>query len=338
MDTHDTQTLSVQISEDFRPLVQQLEQVIMGKQAVILDLLTALLAGGHVLLEDVPGTGKTSLAKALAQSLELSFQRIQFTPDLLPSEISGINVFNQKSGEFVFRQGAVFSQIVLADEINRATPRTQSSLLEAMEEHQVSVDGQTYPLPDPFMVIATQNPVETLGTFPLPEAQLDRFLMRLSMGYPDRAAETRMLESYGNGQPQQNLRPCLSASQVLDWQSKAAAMPVGQAVRDYILDLVRQTREDEDRLLLGLSPRAALALQRAAKARACLCGQAFVTPDHVQAVAVQVLSHRLLLRQHQLNAGPASQRQRIEELLTATQVPTEAYKQQAAAAAIPGGI
>jgi MoxR-like ATPase len=269
-------------------------RAIVGKEGVVELLLVAILCEGHVLMEDVPGTGKTSLARALAASLGCAFQRIQFTPDLLPSDVTGLSFFNQKLGEFQFRQGPIFAQIVLTDEINRATPRTQSALLEAMQERTVTLDGETRPLPRPFLVIATQNPVELEGTFPLPEAQLDRFLLKLELGYPSQEEEEEILTRYERANPLAELRPVLGAEELRRMQADARRVGVTPAVRRYLVEVVRATRRHPD-VELGASPRGSLALYQTAQARAALRGRAFVLPDDVKALAAPVLSHRLML-------------------------------------------
>jgi len=267
-------------------------RVIIGKSDVTELLLVALLTEGHVLLEDVPGIGKTTLAKALARSLDCSFARIQFTPDLLPSDVTGLNYYNQKSQEFEFRPGPVLSQILLADEINRATPRTQSSLLEAMQEQQVTVDGETHLLPRPFLVLATQNPIELEGTFPLPEAQLDRFLMQLSLGYPSEDEEEEMLLTYQIDDPLLDLKPVASTEDVLELERAVRETHISEDVRRYILRVVRTTREHEA-VDLGVSPRGTLSLFKASQALAALRGRDFVIPSDVQYLCAPVLTHRL---------------------------------------------
>ncbi len=270
------------------------EKVIVGKSETIDLVLTALLAGGHILLEDVPGTGKTMLAKALAASLELDFKRIQFTPDLLPGDVTGIHYFNQKKADFEFRAGGIFTNILLADEINRATPRTQSSLLESMEEHQATIDGITMEMPDPFFVIATQNPVETSGTFPLPEAQLDRFIMQIPMGYPEREGEREILTRFGGKNPLEDLQPVCHGEQLWKMKKACEGVYVDPSVMDYLLDIVEATRKHNN-IALGVSPRGALAYLRAAKCFTAIRGGDFVTPETVKYLAPFVLGHRLIL-------------------------------------------
>jgi len=269
------------------------QTVISGKPGAVRLALTVLLAEGHVLIEDVPGVGKTQLAKALARSIDCSVRRVQFTPDLLPSDITGVNAYNQELREFEFKPGPIFANIVLGDEINRASPKTQSALLESMEERQVTVDGSTYQLESPFMVIATQNPVEMEGTYPLPEAQRDRFMSRISIGYPDRAAELAMLDSHGAGSPLDELKPVAHASDVRALVTAVRDVHVSTSIRQYIIDLVNATRASPE-LRLGASPRAALHLLRASRAHAALDERDFVIPDDVQTLAVPVLAHRLL--------------------------------------------
>lgn len=275
-------------------LRENINRVFIGKEEVVEDLLVCLLAGGHVLLEDVPGVGKTTLAGVLARAMSCSFGRIQFTPDTLPGDVSGVSIYNMKSGEFEYRAGAVMSQILLADEINRTSPKTQASLLEAMAEGQVTVDGVIHELPRPFMVIATQNPVEFLGTYPLPEAQMDRFMMRLSIGYPEREQEIRMAEAFLRGETPDRVQAVCSVAEVMEMKEAAASVSVSSALLAYMEDIVDLTRQEE-RFVLGASPRALLSLMRASQSRALVLGRDFVKPDDVKAVAMQVLLHRLVL-------------------------------------------
>jgi MoxR-like ATPase len=271
-----------------------INSVLVGKEEVVEQIMTALLAGGHVLLEDVPGVGKTTLASLLAGVMECSFGRIQFTPDTLPGDIEGISIYNQKSGEFEYRAGAVMNQVLLADEINRTSPKTQASLLEAMNEGQVTVDGVIHPLPKPFMVVATQNPIEFLGTYPLPEAQLDRFMMRLGLGYPERDEEIRMAAQHLRGETADKTTPVCKAADVLAIQAEVAQVIMQEKLLAYIADMVRLTREEE-RYVLGASPRALLQLVKAAQATAYLAGRDYGLPDDVKKVAPLVLGHRLVL-------------------------------------------
>ncbi len=272
-----------------------IERVILGKRAQIQLCLVAYLCEGHILLEDVPGVAKTMLARALARSVGCTFKRIQCTPDLLPTDVTGVSVFNQKTAEFEFRPGPVFAQTLLADEINRTTPRTQSALLEAMAERRVTVDGQTYTLKPPFLVIATQNPIAHEGTFPLPEAQLDRFLIRVSLGYPSLDEEGKMLQRLQHGHPIDDLNPVVSAAEFVAAQEAVRDVHVEDKLRRYVLEIVHETRQHED-VMLGGSPRASIALFRTAQAVAALSGRGFVTPDDVKRMVVPVLAHRLILR------------------------------------------
>jgi len=282
-------------AEQFHAIAGNMERVIQGKRGVIDLVVMGLLSEGHLLIEDVPGVGKTLLAKSLARSIHCGFQRVQFTPDLLPSDITGVSVWDRERGAFIFRAGPVFTNIVLGDEINRASPKTQAALLEAMEERQVTVDGTTRELPPPFMVIATQNPIEHEGTYPLPEAQLDRFMMRLVMGYPSRAKELEILETHGQHSSYADLGPVVSAEDVQRMVMIARSIYVSDAVKEYLVDTVEATRHDPD-LLLGASPRATLFLQRAARTRAAVEGRHYVTPDDVKATLRPVLVHRMILR------------------------------------------
>jgi MoxR-like ATPase len=276
-------------------LVANMEKVIVGKRPQILLTLTAYLCEGHILLEDVPGVAKTMLARALAQSVGCTFKRIQCTPDLLPTDVTGVSVFNQKTTEFEFRPGPIFAQTVLADEINRATPRTQSALLEAMAERRVTVDGTSYNLKPPFLVIATQNPIDHEGTFPLPEAQLDRFLIRLSLGYPSIEDESKMLVRLQKGHPIEEIQPVATAAEVLAAQEAIRQVHLDDKIRQYILEIIHGTREHED-IALGGSPRASMALFRTAQAWAAMQGRDFVLPDDVKRLCQPVLGHRLILK------------------------------------------
>jgi MoxR-like ATPase len=282
------------IAEVARRLRENIQKVIVGKDEVIDLALVAVLCEGHVLLEDVPGIGKTTLARALAISLGCSFRRIQFTPDLLPSDVTGLNWFNQKEQAFEYRPGPIMSQVVLADEINRATPRTQSALLEAMQERQVTVDGVTRPLPRPFLVMATQNPVELEGTFPLPEAQVDRFLLRIAIGYPSEAEENAILERFRLTDPLPDLQPVTNAAEIMSLQQERRQVRVEESVRSYIVNVARATRTHNE-IELGASPRATLSLYQSAQAWAAIHGREFVLPDDVKAMAPHVLTHRLMI-------------------------------------------
>jgi MoxR-like ATPase len=278
----------------FRQIEENVERVVRGKQAEIRLALVAMVAEGHLLIEDVPGVGKTMLAKAIARSIDCSFRRIQFTPDLLPTDITGINVFNQEQRDFEFKPGAIFANIVLGDEINRASPKTQSALLECMEERQVTIDTETHPLGTPFMVIATQNPVEHEGTYPLPEAQLDRFMLRLSIGYPASDIEQEILSSHTSGEPLTEIGPVTDARGVAEMIDMAKGVHVAPAIRRYIVDVVAATRNHPD-VYLGASPRAGIMILRAARAFAAADERDYVIPDDVKALAVPALGHRIIV-------------------------------------------
>ena len=302
-----------------RRIIDNVSRVIVGKTPVIEQALAALIAQGHLLVEDVPGVGKTMLAKSLATSLGCTFKRIQFTPDLLPSDVSGISVYDQRTGDFNFRPGPIMSQVVLADEINRATPKTQSALLEAMEELQVTVDGVTHSLEHPFIVIATQNPIEHEGTFPLPEAQLDRFLMRISLGYPDFTEEMSIIEQQEQEHPIGSLEAVATPDEVVKMQTAAKSVYVDRLVRQYIVTLVEATRQHQD-IALGASPRASLGLFRAARALALVQDRDFVLPDDIKALAVPVMAHRIILSSSARMRGVA-QPEVVSELLESVAVP-----------------
>lgn len=313
-------SMSVDIQSIANQIVENVEQVIVGKRPSVQLTVLGLLCQGHMLIEDVPGVGKTMLAKALAKSVGTEFKRIQFTPDMLPTDVTGVSVFNQKTREFEFRPGPIHAHIVLADEINRATPKTQSALLEAMEERQVTVDGVTYPLAPPFMVLATQNPIEYEGTFPLPEAQLDRFMLRIRLGYPSKDQEISILDNQQRQHPINSLGQVVSIADLLGAQEAVKEIHIDHKIKDYIVELVRQTREHND-VYLGSSSRGALALYRLCQARAAMFGRDYVLPDDVKALAVTALAHRIIV-------GPAARIKDIEpdtiveELLNRIAVPT----------------
>ncbi len=300
-------------------IMENIQKVIVGKEEPIRLMLTALFCRGHVLIEDVPGVGKTMLVNALAKSARLSFSRIQCTPDMLPSDVTGFTMFDVKTGEKTYHPGPVMSQLLLADEINRTSPKTQSSLLEAMDEYQVSVDGETYELPRPFMVMATQNPIECVGTFPLPEAQMDRFLLKISLGYPDAQEEARMLGRFALDNPLDTLGTVVSVEEILALQEAVTHVAVSDAMRSYIVSLINATRQNEW-TRLGASPRASIALMRAAQATALMQGSDFVRPDDVQAMAAPVLAHRLMISAQGKLQGIGG-REVIEQVLRSVAVP-----------------
>jgi MoxR-like ATPase len=300
--------------EKIDALRQNLAKTIVGKNEAIRLVLVALLGGGHALLEDVPGVGKTLLAKSLARSIDGKFQRLQCTPDLLPTDITGTNIWNPKNGEFNFLPGPVFANVLLADEINRATPRTQSALLEVMEEHQVTVDGVSRPVPLPFFAIATQNPVEYQGTFPLPEAQMDRFMLAFSLGYPSEAEELQMLQRQQQGVKIENLQPCITLEELQQLRQICGKVKVDPSLQQYILDLVRATRYDEE-VTLGVSPRGTVALQKATQALAFLCDRDYAIPDDIKLLAPHVLCHRII------PIGGRKSRSIMERLLRAVPIP-----------------
>jgi MoxR-like ATPase len=309
--------------EDVQAIAERItanvEEVIVGKHEAVLLTTIALLCEGHVLIEDVPGTGKTMLAKAVSKSLGCSFRRIQFTPDMLPSDVTGVSVFNQKTREFEFRPGPVIAQIVLTDEINRATPKTQSALLEAMEERQITVDGVTYPMERPFLVLATQNPIEYEGTFPLPEAQLDRFMMRIDLGYPETQDEITMLERQHQSHPITHIEQVVSREELLEAQQKIKNVFMNDLVKEYIVKLVNATRKHPD-VYLGSSPRGSIALYKTSQARAAILGRDYVIPDDLKALAMVTLAHRLIISPSARikNVDP---RAVIQEILDSTPVP-----------------
>lgn len=313
-----------QVQEIAAKLAENIGRVLVGKERAIEEALCTLLCDGHILAEDVPGVGKTMLARALAGSLGLSFRRIQFTPDLLPTDVLGVTVYDQRSGDFEYKKGPIFSQVVLADEINRGTPRTQAALLECMEERQVTADGVNYPFERPFIVIATQNPVEFEGTFPLPEAQLDRFFARVTLGYPDPESEVTMLERLKSSHPIDSIQQVVFAEDVLRVQEVVRSVHVARSVSEYIVALARATREHND-VELGVSPRGSMALYRAAQAQAALNGRGYVLPDDVKRMALSVLGHRLVLGAEASLHGIGAV-QVIEDVLEKTPLELESAK------------
>ncbi len=308
----------------YKDLKSNISKIIVGKDEVIDIMIISLLAGGHILIEDVPGTGKTMLVKALASSSECSASRIQFTPDLLPSDITGVNYFNIKKSDFEFIPGPIFSNIILADEINRATPKTQSGLLESMEEHQVTIDGKTYPLTAPFMVIATQNPIENMGVFPLPEAQLDRFLVKINMNYPTHEEGVAILERFGESDPLSELKAVVTKEQIINAQKDVSSVFAHKDIMSYIYAITEATREYEN-VSLGVSPRGALALLRASKACAAINGRNYVMPDDVKFTASYVLSHRIILT-NTAKIKKNTAQSIVSDILSKIPVPTEYIK------------
>jgi len=302
-----------------KKIIENISRVIVGKDDSLELLMVALLADGHVLLEDVPGVGKTLITKCLAKSIRGSFKRIQFTPDLLPADITGFNVYDQKSGQFKFQAGPVLTNILLADEINRAIPRTQSSLLESMEERQVTIDGKTYPLPKPFLVLATQNPIELEGTFPLPEAQLDRFLLKISLGYPSKAEEMTILERFQKDDPLIALEPVADPEQLTHMQQRRKEIRISTPIREYITDIVVATRHHKS-LRFGSSPRGSLGLMRAAQGLAALRGRSFVLPDDIKELILPVLGHRIILSEKGKLSGESPEHA-LEEIISRIPVP-----------------
>jgi MoxR-like ATPase len=323
-----------QVGPRAQRVIDQVETVIVGKTETVRRAVVALLCSGHLLIEDVPGTGKTMLARAMARSLDCSFKRIQFTPDLLPADITGTSVYNQKTSEFVFKAGPVFANVVLADEINRTTPKTQSSLLECMEEFQVSVDGVTHELPAPFFVIATQNNIEHQGTYPLPEAQLDRFVMRVAMGYPSKVDEMAILDHQEREHPILSAHAVVSADELVEMKNAVRSVRAGEAVREYIVELVDGTRQ-HPMLSLGASPRGSLDLLHSSQALAALRGRGYVLPDDVKELATSVLAHRLILRP-EARLRQLTGEQVVQELLESVPIPVEVPLSEASGAGTRG--
>lgn len=300
-------------------IIANIEKVIIGKRYAIERVVICLLSGGHVLIEDVPGVGKTMIVHSLSKSIDCDFKRIQFTPDLLPSDITGVSVFNQKTGEFEYKPGPIMSQIILADEINRTSPKTQASLLEVMEEHQITEDGNTYKLKEPFMVLATQNPIEYEGTFPLPEAQLDRFMMKIKVGYPEEEYELLMLRRFKNENPLNNLSPVATPEDIINLRERVRAVFVDEKIEKYIVEMVKGTRERSE-VLLGASPRATISLYKACQARAFVYNREFVTPDDVKSLIKPVLAHRVILKPEFRLKGMTSE-ELLDKIINSTSVP-----------------
>lgn len=307
-------------------IIENMGKVIIGKKRVIEHMVIALACGGHVLIEDVPGVGKTTLVTALAKSMDASYKRIQFTPDVMPSDITGFSMYNPKNEAFEYQPGVLMSQIILADEINRTPPKTQSSLLEAMEEGQVTVDGNTYNLPKPFLVFATQNPIEYLGTYPLPEAQIDRFIMKISVGYPNLEQEEIILDTYNSINPLDNLESVVSIEDVLDLQNQVKQVFVNQSIKKYIVSLIDKTRKNSE-VILGASPRGSLFMMMASKAWALYNGRNYVTPDDVQELFVPVISHRITLKQ-EAKVKKMNVNQVLNKILKEIEVPTGVYNEK----------
>ncbi|MTI46987.1 AAA family ATPase [Sporosalibacterium faouarense] len=307
------------MKENVRVLLDSINKVIVGKEETIKKILVCLLSRGHILLEDVPGVGKTTIVNTLAKSLNMSFNRIQFTPDLLPSDVTGISIFNQQSNVFEFKKGPIYNNVVLADEINRTSPKTQSSLLEVMQEGQLTVDGVTYILPKPFIVLATQNPIEYEGTFPLPEAQLDRFMMKISIGYPDRLSEKEIIRRFSSNNPLETIESVLKSEDIINMQKEVDKIHVDSSIEDYIVDIITKTRKDKN-VRLGVSPRGGIALYRAAKAFAYISDRSYVLPDDIKNLAEEVLSHRIILRPESKVQG-ATEKDTLNSILETTKVP-----------------
>lgn len=319
--TQSAEAENVTVTGKVRALLENIERAIVGKREIIKQVLVGLLGRGHVLIEDVPGVGKTTLARALAKSIDCEFRRIQFTPDLLPSDVVGVSIYDQRNADFRFHPGPLFANVILADEINRTTPRTQSALLEAMSDFQVSVDGVTHALPGPFIVLATENPIEYAGTYPLPEAQLDRFLLRIAIGYPDRDSERDMLKSHRLAHPIDALRPVVTAAEILQMQAIVRGVTVAEPLYDYILEIAAKTREPKCGLALGVSPRGCEMLLRAAQAYAVIEGRKYVLPDDIKRLAMAVLGHRVIEKSRDAGGSRKAGEQILAEILEDVPVP-----------------